>query len=90
MNHLPPSHENNTKIILNFSKIRGDIRKSRCTTSGKFATSVNNTGSKTSAGINGTGSKFATGINYTGSKFCNQFRWCCCKLANGVNNAGGK
>ncbi len=34
-----------------FSKIRGDIRKSRCTTginyiSGKFATGVNNTGGK--------------------------------------------
>jgi hypothetical protein len=38
------------------SKIRGDIRKQRCTTS------VNDTGSKIAAGINDTGGKFATGI----------------------------
>jgi hypothetical protein len=65
-----------------FSKIRGDIRKSRCTTSvndtgGKFATSLNDTGGKIAAGINGTGGKFATGINDTGGKFCHQFCLCC-------------
>jgi hypothetical protein len=44
------------------SKIRGDIRESRCTTgsndtSGKFAT-----------GINDTGGKFATGVSDAGGK----------------------
>jgi hypothetical protein len=46
-----------------FQKIRGDIRKSRCTTG------INDTGSKIAAGINDTGGKFATGINDTGGKF---------------------
>jgi len=46
-----------------FSKIRGDIRKSRCTTSindigGKFSTAVNDTGGKIAASINNTGGKF--------------------------------
>jgi hypothetical protein len=65
-----------------FLKIRGDIRKSRCTTGvndtgGKFATGVNDTaGGKISAGINDTGGNFATGINDTGGKFCHQFRLC--------------
>jgi hypothetical protein len=45
-----------------FSKIRGDIRKSRCTTG------VNDTGRKIAAGINATGGKFATGFNDTGGK----------------------
>ncbi len=45
-----------------FSKIRGDIRKSRCTTGindtgGKFATGVNDTGTKIAACIIGTGRK---------------------------------
>jgi hypothetical protein len=57
-----------------FSKIPGDISKSRCTasinyTSGKFATGVNDTGGKIAASINETDGKFATGINDTGSKF---------------------
>jgi hypothetical protein len=61
-----------------FSKIPGEIRKSRCTTGindtgGKFATGVNDTGGKIAAGINDTGSKFANGINDTGGKFCHQF-----------------
>jgi hypothetical protein len=51
-----------------FPKIRGNIRKSWCTTGnndtgGKFATGVNHTGGNIAAGINDTGSKFATGIN---------------------------
>jgi hypothetical protein len=46
--------------VLNFSKIRGDIRKSRCTTGindtgGKFATSF-------ASGVDTGGN---TGINYT-------------------------
>jgi hypothetical protein len=43
-----------------FSKIRGDIRKSRCTTGtgGKFATST--------TGVVDTGGKFATGVSDTG------------------------
>jgi hypothetical protein len=50
-----------------FLKIRGDIRKSRCTTG------INDTGSKISAGINNTSGKFASGINDNGGKFCHQF-----------------
>ncbi len=62
-----------------FSKIRGDIRKSRCTTGindtgGKFATGLNDAGGKIAAGINNPGGKFATGINDTGGKLCHQFR----------------
>jgi hypothetical protein len=61
------------------SKIRGDIRKSRCTTrindtGDKFATGVNDTGGKIAAGINDTGGKFATGVSDTGGKFFHQFR----------------
>ncbi len=48
-----------------FSKIRWDIRESRCTNG------VNDTG------VNDTGGKFATGINNTRGKFCHQFRLCC-------------
>jgi hypothetical protein len=51
-----------------FSKIRGDIHKSRCT-GGKLATSVNDTSRKFPPGIKYTGSKFATGINDTSGKF---------------------
>ncbi len=45
------AHENNSQVITNFSKIRGDIRKWTCTTginenSGKFATGINDTGGK--------------------------------------------
>jgi hypothetical protein len=49
-----------------FSKICGDIRKSRCTTD------VNDTSIKIAAGIG----KFATGINdtATGGKLSHQFR----------------
>jgi hypothetical protein len=57
-------------------KIRGDIRKSRCTTG------INNTGANFAASspcVVDTGGKFATGVNDTGGKF-----------AAGVNNAGGK
>ncbi len=44
-----------------FSKIRGDIRKSRCTTS------INPTGGKFAASVKYTGGTFATGILDTGS-----------------------
>jgi hypothetical protein len=42
MNQFPPTPEYSIKTVLIFSKIRGDIRKSRCTTgindtSGKFS-----------------------------------------------------
>jgi hypothetical protein len=43
-----------------FSKIRRDIRESRCTTG------VNDTGGKIAASINDNGGKFATGISDTG------------------------
>ncbi len=49
------------------SKIRGDIRESRCTTG------INDTGGKIAASINDTGGKFATGINDTGGKFFHPF-----------------
>jgi hypothetical protein len=55
-------------------KIRGDIRKSRCTTDINN-TGVNDTGSKMVAGINDNGGKFATGIDDTSGKLCHQFRW---------------
>jgi hypothetical protein len=40
-----------------FKKIRGDIRSSKLTTGGKFATGVNDTGGKFAAGVNDTGGK---------------------------------
>ncbi len=57
-----------------FPKIRGDIFKSRCTTSindsvGKFATSFASavdTGGKFATGVDDTGGKFAAGVNDTG------------------------
>jgi hypothetical protein len=60
---FPPAPEYTIRTVSNFSKLRGDIRKSRCTTGGKIA-----------AGINDTGGKFATGFNDTGGKFRHQFR----------------
>jgi hypothetical protein len=45
-----------------FSKIRGDICKSRCTTG------VNDTGGKFAAGVVDTVSKFAAGVNDAGGK----------------------
>ncbi len=50
-----------------FSKICGDIRKSRCTTG------INDTGGKFATGVNDTGGKIAAGINDTGGKFFHQF-----------------
>jgi hypothetical protein len=50
------------------SKIRGDIRESRCTTG------INDTGGEIATGINDTGGKFATGISDTSSKFLHHFR----------------
>jgi hypothetical protein len=55
-------------------KIRGDIRKSRCTTvsttpAANFAisfTGVVDIGGKVATGVNDTGGKFATGVNNTG------------------------
>jgi hypothetical protein len=46
MHHFPQAPENSIWVISIFSKIRGDIRKSRCTTGindtdGKFATRIN-------------------------------------------------
>jgi hypothetical protein len=51
-----------------FSNIRGDNRKTRCTTG------INDTGGKIAAGINDTGGKFATGVSVAGGKFFHQFR----------------
>jgi hypothetical protein len=60
INHLPP--------VRIFSKIHGDIFKSRGTTG------IIDTGSKFATGFNDSGGKFATGINYTGGKFVNNIR----------------
>ena len=48
---FPQAPDNNIRIISNFFEIRGDIRKSRCTTGvvdtgGKFATGVKDAGGK--------------------------------------------
>ncbi len=58
-----------------FSKIRGDIRKSRCTTSINDS-GVNDTGGKFATGINDTDGKFASGVNDTGGKQCEQLSNC--------------
>jgi hypothetical protein len=78
MNQFPPAPVFPLRAFRIFSKIRGDIRKSRCTTgindtSGKFATGVNDTGGKIAAGINDTGETFSifpfvTCVNDTGGK----------------------
>ncbi len=81
MNHLPPSSENNIRVISNFfenSRRYLQVKVHRGTVA---------------VGINDTGGKFATGINDTGSKFCHQF--CLCQrrrwqLATGINDTGGK
>ncbi len=46
--------------ILNFSKIRGDIRELM------FITGVNDTGDKLFRGVNDTGEEFIAGVNDTG------------------------
>ncbi len=51
-----------------FSKVRGDIRESRCTTD------INDTGGKFATGVNDTGGKMAAGISDTGGKFFHNFR----------------
>jgi hypothetical protein len=50
--------------VSNFSKICGDIRKSRCTTgiNASFASVVDTVG-KFVTGVNNTGDKFATCVN---------------------------
>ncbi len=63
---LSPEYSINT--VSNFSKIRGNICKSRCTTG------INNTGGKFATGVNDAGNKIAAGINNTGGKFFHQFR----------------
>jgi hypothetical protein len=74
-------------------KIRGDIRKSKCTTGindtgCKFAT-----GGKLAAGVNYTNGKFATGINDTGGNFATGTTDVVDtggNFATGVNETGGK
>ncbi len=64
------------------SKIRRDIRKSRCTTginntSGKFATRVNDTGENFATRVAcdvDTGGKFAAGVNDTDGKKWEQYQ----------------
>ncbi len=50
-----------------FSKIRGDIRKSWCTTG------INDTGGKFATGVNDTGGNIAAGINDTGG-ICHRYQ----------------
>jgi hypothetical protein len=70
MSHLPPSPENNIRVICTFSKIPGDIRKSRCTT-------VSTTLVAYLPLVSTTSGNFATGINPdTDVKFCHPYRWC--------------
>jgi hypothetical protein len=51
MDQFPQAPEHTIRAVSNFSTIRGDIHKSRCTTginntSGKFATGISNNGGK--------------------------------------------
>ncbi len=57
MNQFPQLQSIPLRPFQIFSKIRGDIRKSRCTTG------INNTGGKFAPGVNDTGGKIAAGIN---------------------------
>jgi hypothetical protein len=59
----PPSQSIPIRPFQIFSKIRGDIRESRCTTG------INDTGGKFASGVNDTGGKIAAGISDTGGKF---------------------
>jgi hypothetical protein len=70
-----------------FSKIRGEIRKSRCTTG------INDNGGKIVTGINDIGGKFATGINAPTANFSTSFSSVLDtggKIATSVNETGGK
>ncbi len=81
-----------------FSKIRGDIRKSRCTTGvndtgGKFATGVNNTGGNLPPVSVTPAANFATSppcVVDTSGKFATGVNDTGGKFAAGVNDAGGK
>jgi hypothetical protein len=72
--HVGHRYINNSRVLSNFFQIHRDIRKTRCTTginhaSGKFATTVKDTGRKIFTGIAGvTLGKFATGVNDTSGK----------------------
>jgi hypothetical protein len=104
MNRFPPNPRVFRLDRFEFlTKIRGDIRESRCTTGindtgGKFATGVNDTGGKIAVGINDTGGNFATSISDTifasvvdtGGKFATGVNDTGGKFATGVNDAGGK
>jgi hypothetical protein len=60
------------KITLgSFTKICGDIHKSR------YTTGIKDKGGKFSAGVNYTGGILATGINSTGGKFYLWYYRCC-------------
>jgi hypothetical protein len=73
---LPQASENNTSVISIFSKIRGDIRKSRCTTAPAAVhlplvpLMCVDTSGKFATGVidTSTSGKFAAGVNETGSK----------------------
>jgi hypothetical protein len=69
MNQFPPQPQSiPLQPFRIFSKMRGDIRKSRCTTG------INDTGGKffhQFCWLVDTSGKFATGVNDTGRKFAN-------------------
>jgi hypothetical protein len=71
-------------VFRNFSKIRGDIRKSR------FTTGINDTGGEIAARINDTGGKFSTifaSVVDTSGKFA---AGVVDTSSNGLNDTGSK
>jgi hypothetical protein len=75
MIQFPPTPEFLIGLILNFLKIRRDIRKSRCTTEiNDSLTCAVDTGGKFATGVNDTGGKFVVGVNDTGANNGNNIR----------------
>jgi hypothetical protein len=74
---FPQDLEDNFGVISIFSKICGDIRKSRCITSinatsntgGKFTAGAVDTGGKSANNVVDTSGEFAAGVRDTGGKF---------------------
>ncbi len=97
MNQFPPAPEYPIRTVLNFLKIRGDIRKSRCTTGindtgGKFPVS-NTPAAKlppvSTVLVANFATSFTSVVDFSG-KFATGVNDTDGKFATGVNNAGGK
>ncbi len=70
---FPQAPENNTKIILNFSKVRRDIHKSRCTIGITVSTTpVANFAIGTTSVVD-TSVEFASSVNDAGRKIWEQY-----------------